>query len=159
MISPELLRRYPFFGPFNDAQLRTIAMMADEISVEQGKVLFEECGPADTLYLLLEGSIDLYYKAEEEYHPKGKKEFLVGEINPGEIFSISALIHPYVLSATARAAQVCRIVKIDAAALRSALEEDPRMGYLAMQQITKALVERLAYTRVQLAAAWSEFRE
>ena len=155
MISPELLRRYPFFGSFGDAHLRAIAMIADEGTAEQDIELFKECDPANTLYLLVDGAVDLYYKAEEEYHPKGKKEFLVGEINPGEIFSVSALIKPYVLNATARTSRPCRYIKIEAGALRKLLDEEPRMGYLVMQEITKALMERLTYTRVQLAAAWA----
>jgi CRP-like cAMP-binding protein len=155
MISPELLRRYPFFGPFNDAQLRAIAMIAEENTAGQGQVLFEECAPANKLYLLLVGSVDLYYKSEEEYHPTTKKEFLVGEINPGEIFAVSALIHPYIFSATARTSQPCRLLEIDASEMRKLMDDEPRMGYVAMQQITKAVAERLAYTRVQLAAAWS----
>jgi len=155
MISPELLRRYPHFGPFNDDQLREIAMIADEITAQENEVIFEECGPADALYLLLEGSVDLSYKSQEEYHPKASKIFSVGEINPGEIFSLSSLIEPYVLNATARASRPSRMVKIEAQALRNLLNSDPSMGYVAMQQITKALLERLAYTRVQLAAAWA----
>lgn len=155
MISPELLRRYPFFGPFNDEQLREIAMLADETSAAEGAELFEECGPANALYLLLEGGIELYYKSEEEYHPKDSKEFAVGEINPGEVFAISALINPYVLNATARCSRPCKLVKIDGVALREKFEQDPRLGYIAMHQVTKAIMERLAYTRVQLAAAWA----
>ena len=155
MISPELLRRYPFFGPFGDEQLKEIAMLADEVTVDAGEQLFEECETADTLYLLLEGSIDLYYKSEEEYHPKDSKEFSVGEINPGEIFAISAVINPYVLNATARVSRKAHLVKFNAKALRELFEKDPRMGYIAMHQVTKAIMERLAYTRVQLAAAWA----
>ena len=30
MISPELLRRFPFFAPFSEAQLIEIAMIAEE---------------------------------------------------------------------------------------------------------------------------------
>ena len=155
MISPELLRRYSFFGQLNEDKLYAIAMIADEITVDAGMTLFEEHQPADALYLLLDGSIDLYYKSEEEYHPKTRKEFLVGEINPGEIFSISSMIEPYTLNASARTAKPSRFVKIDAAALRRMSEEDHQMGCLIMHQIAKALMERLAYTRVQLAAAWA----
>ena len=155
MISPELLRRYPFFGPFNDAQLKEIAMLADEISVKEGEEIFEECNSADNLYLLLAGNVDLYYKSEEEYHPKASKEFSVGEINAGEIFAVSSLINPYVLNATARAAKPCKLVKFDAVGLRDLFEKDPKMGYIAMHQVTKSIMERLAYTRVQLAAAWA----
>ena len=155
MISPEVLRRYPFFGPFSDEQLREIAMLGDEVSLEKDEELFEECAPADHLYLLLEGNIDLYYKSEEEYHPKDSKEFAVGEINAGEVFAISAVINPYVLNATAKAARDCKLVKIDGKALRELFEANPKMGYIAMHQVTKTVMERLAYTRVQLAAAWA----
>jgi len=155
MISPELLRRYAFFGQFSEPDLYAIAMISDEVAADAGTVLFQERQPADALYLLVEGSIDLYYKSEEEYHPKASKEFLVGEINPGEIFSISSMLEPYVLNASARAAKPSRIVKIDAAALRQLSDENHIMGCIIMHQIAKALMERLAYTRVQLAAAWA----
>lgn len=155
MISPELLKRYPFFGPFNDEQLKNIAKVADEASAEVEEELFEECAPADTLYLLLEGSVELFYKSEEEFHPKTSREFSVGDINPGEVFAISSLISPYVLNATARATRPSKYVKIDAKALREMFDENPGMGYVAMHQVTKTIMERLAYTRVQLAAAWA----
>jgi CRP-like cAMP-binding protein len=155
MTSPELLRRYPFFGPFNDMQLKHIAKLADEEEAEEGVEIFEECGPANFLYLLLEGGVELFYKSEEEFHPKTSREFSVGDINPGEVFAISSLINPYVLNATARTTRPSKYVKIDARAMRDMFEEDPRMGYLTMHQVTKAIMERLAYTRVQLAAAWA----
>jgi CRP-like cAMP-binding protein len=155
MISPETLRRYPFFGPFSDEQLKAIAKISVEDSAEEGEELFEECNPADTLYLLIDGNVELYYKSEEEYHPKTSREFYVGGVNAGEVFAISSLIIPHVLNATARAAQASTFVKIDAKALRAMFEEDPQMGYHAMHQVTKTIMERLAYTRVQLAAAWA----
>jgi len=153
MISPELLRRYSFFGRLNEDQLKAIAMIADINTIEAEKTLFEEGQPAKFFYLLLEGGIDLYYKSEEKYHPMGKKEFHVGVINPGEVFSLSALIEPHVLNATGRAAQACRFVKFDGATMRELMDRDCELGYYTLQQITKALLERLTYTRIQLAAA------
>lgn len=155
MISPELLRRYPFFGPFNDEQLREFAMLADEMNAGVGEELFQECDTANTLYLLLEGGVDLYYKSEEEYHPKDSKEFSVGEINPGEVFAISSVITPYVMNASARCSRPSKLVKFDAVALREKFDQDPHLAYITMHQVTKTIMERLAYTRVQLAAAWA----
>jgi len=152
MISPELLRRYPFFGNLDESELKEIAMISEEKSFEEGTILFDEGQPADALYFLIEGSIDLYYKSEEQYHPKTRKEFLVGEINPGEIFSLSSLIEPYVLNATARASQGGRLIKIEAPTLRILAEKDSDLGCKLMHQIAKALMERLKYTRIQLAA-------
>lgn len=155
MISPEKLKRIPFFAPFKLEQLQKIAMMADEFELAKDEILFEECQPAVFFYLLLDGSVDLYYKTEENYPQKVKKEFGVGEINPGEILTFSALIAPYLLNASGKASKDSLVIKIDAQKLRELFEEEPRLGYLAMQQLTKAIMENLAYTRVQLAAAWA----
>ncbi|MCK4724239.1 MAG: Crp/Fnr family transcriptional regulator [Anaerolineales bacterium] len=155
MISPELLRRYPFFGPLNEKQRKAIAMVADEIQMKVKQVIFEECQAADALYLLIEGDIDLTYKSEEEFYPKKTKVFSVGEINPQEVFAISALIEPYEYNATATVTKDGRAIKIDAKALRELIEQDVQLGYILMHQIAKTAMERLAYTRVQLAAAWA----
>lgn len=155
MISPELLRRYPIFTPYNENQMREIAMISEELIVGAGAILFEECNPADSLYLLLEGSVDLFYTSVKQDFPDRSKEFLVGEINPGELLGISALIEPFELSATARTSQPSRLVKIKARELRKILEKDTAMGYGFMCQIAKIVLERLAYTRIQLAAAWA----
>jgi len=156
VVSPELLRRYPFFAPYNEEQLREFAMIAGESSAGMGEILFDECAPAENLYLLLEGEIDLFYTSEEEYHPTSSKEFLVGEISPGEVFAVSTLIPPYVMNASARATKPSRFVIFDGEALRMLMENDPLLGYTVMVEITKVVMERLAYTRVQLAAAWAK---
>lgn len=155
MISPELLRRSPFFAHFTETQLKEIAMIAEETSAEAGVVLFEECQPATHLYLLLEGSVELFYQSKEEYYPKTHKEFMVGDINPGEVFAISSMLEPYILNAGARLTQPARYIRIESGALREMFAEDCQLAYNTMYQISKMLMERLAYTRVQLAAAWA----
>jgi len=155
MISPELLKQYPFFGPFSETQLREIAMISDELTAVKGSILFEEGKPANELYLLIDGNVDLYYLTQEEFRQKVVKEFLVGEINPGEIFGISVLIEPFIYSASAHVSQTCKYLRIEGDELRDLLEKDTKMGCLFLRQINKVLMERLSYTRVQLAAAWS----
>jgi CRP-like cAMP-binding protein len=154
MISPELLRHYPFFRSLNDAQLRSVAMIADEELIEAETTLFYEGQPADALYFLEDGRVDLYYTAES-VRPELRKGIPVGEINPGEPFSISALIEPYLLSSTACISRPSRIIKIDAKALRNLFIKDQRLAYLLTYQAAKAAVERLHMTRVQLAAVWA----
>jgi CRP/FNR family transcriptional regulator, cyclic AMP receptor protein len=153
MISPELLRRYPFFGLLTDAQLKAIAMIAQEVNLPGGTQIFKEGEKADTLYLLLQGSVDLYYTVETEGAFDFNKAFLVGEINPGDAFGISALMEPYRFTATAKADQSVRLITMDAVALRALLEEDAKMSCVIMYQVAKAYAERLRSTRIQLAAA------
>ncbi len=156
MISPEILRRYPFFGVLTDAQTKAMAMIGDEEALAKGTVVCEEGKPSKALYLLLDGGVSLYYKSEEEFHPTTRKEFLVGEINPGEVFAISALVEPYINTATVKAEKDSRVVKFDAAELKKLVEKDPRLYCLLMREIAKSAMERLAYARIQLAAAWAK---
>lgn len=153
MISPELLRRYPFFGLLTETQLKAIAMIAQEVNIPSGSQIFKEGEKADALYLLLQGSVDLYYTVETEGLLDFSKEFLVGEINPGDAFGVSALVEPYIFTATAKADQNLRVISIDAVAMRALLEDDAKMSCVIMYQLAKAYAERLRSTRIQLAAA------
>jgi len=156
MITPELLRRYPFFGTLSDAQLKAMAMIAEEEVYEKGAVICEEGKPANAFYLLIEGGVSLYFKSEEEFHPKSRKDFLVGEIGPGEIFAISVLVEPYIYTATVKAECNSRVVKFNTADINGLIEKDPRLYCVLMREIAKAAMERLSFARVQLAAAWAK---
>lgn len=155
MISPELLRRYPFFGGFNDEYLRQLAMRAELIEVEPEITVVKEGESADTFHLLVDGAADMYFISQETYHPTASKELYIGSINPGEVFGLSALIEPHISKASVRTTQKSHIIAIEAQTLRGLLEDDPHLGYLALKKINQVLMERLVSTRVQLAAAWA----
>lgn len=155
MISTEILRRYPFFAGLTEAQLKAVAMLAQDISYPKDSTIFEECGEANRLFLLLEGSVDLFYRSQEEYHPTTTKNFFVGEINPGEMFGTSSIIEPYELNATARNPVNCRLVEIDAVELRKLMAGDLDLANKLLLAVIKTLKERIGAMRVQLAAAQS----
>ena len=156
MVSPEILRRYPFFGILSANQLKAISMITEEVFFEKDAIIFEEGQPATYFYLLMEGEVDISYHSEKEAHIQHRKELLAGVIDSGDVFAISGLIEPYVYTATARAAQDGHALKIDSYAMRHLMETTCEMGYALMGQIAKAAMERLGFTRVQLAAAWAE---
>jgi CRP-like cAMP-binding protein len=153
MISPETLRFYPFFGGLTDTQLQAIAIIATQETFPAETTLFEMGLPADKLYFLEDGSIDLYYTTGENTLPAFPYGIPVGEVNPGEAFSISALIEPYVLSSTARVAKPSRVIHIDAKALRKLFKSDKRMAYLLTKQAAQAVRTRLDAVHILLAAA------
>jgi CRP-like cAMP-binding protein len=155
MISPELLLRYPFFGGLNDAQLKALAMIASEESAEGDETLFEEGRPAESLYFLLEGCVVLYYMGSGTSMDRFPEGIPVGEINPGEPFSISALIAPHMLTSTARVSKPSRMIRFDGEALHALLQKDQRLAFILTRQAAAAMIERLQATRVLLAAAWA----
>lgn len=151
MISPELLRRYPFFNFMNDSELKAVAMIAEEIAFDKDTIIFNSKEPAVMLYFLEDGSATNFYIVENG--GKLHKELYIGEVNPGELFGISALIEPYIYTATMRADKKCRVIKIEAAALRALCEVDTSLAYSFMQATAKTVMQRLEDTRVKLAAA------
>lgn len=158
MISPEVLRRYPFFSFMSHDQLREVAMIADEIEYKKDHVLFNTGEKADDCYLLMEGSVDLHYVVVDEYDPSLRKEFIVGTINPGELLGISAFVEPHIYTASAFTVNDSRLLKIDAVALRDLCRQDPGLNLGIQTVAAKATMERLHATRVQLAAATSPER-
>lgn len=154
MVSPELLRRFPFFGFLTPDQLDQIAMAADTVLVNRGDCLFETGQPADGFYLLISGAFELSTESYDQYYkPELRRNYLVGEVNPGEVFGLSALIEPHTLTASALATADSEVLRIDSARLRELAEADSAFAAGLYEQIAQALMERLNYTRVQLAAA------
>jgi CRP-like cAMP-binding protein len=155
MISPEILRKYPFFGLLDDRQLKEIAMLAEEIIYESGETIFHEGGPAAALYFLLDGCVDLFFTLGDKKSSSPLNGIPVGEINPGEPFSISALIEPHVLTATASTSVKSRVLRFDAQKLSSLFKQDRKLAYSLTYQAARAAMERLHASRIQLAAAWA----
>jgi CRP-like cAMP-binding protein len=154
MISPETLRRFPIFGIFNENQLKQLAMVTNQLSLEKGNILFNQNEKANALYFLVEGNIDLFQIAQEEIRPEKKKEYLVGEVNPGELFGISTVIEPNIYTAGAKAHLSSKVLVINGIELRSLMDTDPIFAKSVLHQTSKQLLQRLNSNRIQLAAAW-----
>ena len=148
MISIELLRRNPFFAGLDERELKSIALISTLVQTPAQTTLFEEGQNADAFYLLLEGDVALFCNSPAEPNT----QIHIEDVNPGEPFAISALIPPHILTHTARTSSMCHAVRINAAALRTLCEEDCKMGFTLMRRVATAAMERLQFTRVQLAA-------
>lgn len=150
MVSPELLRRYPFFAMLSDEQLKAIAIIADEKSYPKDSLLVKEDNEANKLILLLDGDVDLIYSGGGE---GAITNALVGSIAPGEMLGVSSIIEPYKYISSARATMAVKVVEIDGAAVRALMQVDKLLGYALMSNVAAAVLERLKYTQVELAAA------
>lgn len=152
MIPLELLRRFPFFSFMDDKELKAVATIAEDIKLKPGDTLLEADKPADALYFLIKGHLPYYMVVTTEHIPTYRQEYFIGYINPEDIFGISALIEPYHFTATIRAEEPCRVIKIDAQPLRALCEVAPQLTIGLMKAIAQAAMERLQMTRVQLVA-------
>jgi len=152
MISSETLRRFPFFAQLGDEQLKAISMVSDEKTYPKDSLLVKEENPANKLFVLLEGDVDLVYSGGGE---GAISNALVGTIAPGEMLGVSSFIEPYTYISSARATMPVKVVEIDGAAVRALIQVDKMMGFVLMKNVAAAVLERLKYTQVELAAARS----
>ncbi|HEB65015.1 MAG TPA: cyclic nucleotide-binding domain-containing protein [Chloroflexi bacterium] len=152
MISPEILRRYPFFSRFNATQLKRLAMLAEEEHVPEGTTLFERGQPARAMYLLLEGNVELYDEAQDQFDPSIKLSFYVGSVETSEVLGMSAVIPPYRLTATAKAATPCRLIRFDGARLREEMRAECAFAAALLIPVAQVALERLSTCRTLLAA-------
>jgi CRP/FNR family cyclic AMP-dependent transcriptional regulator len=150
MVSTELLRRYPFFALLTDEQLKALAIIAEEKTYPKDTLLLKENTAANKLILLIEGDVDLIYSGGSE---GAISNALVGSIAPGEMLGVSSIIEPYIYISSARATMPVKVVEIDGAAVRALMQVDKILGYVLMRNVAAAVLERLKYTEVELAAA------
>ncbi|OHB77572.1 MAG: hypothetical protein A2W31_01560 [Planctomycetes bacterium RBG_16_64_10] len=146
MISPELLRRYPHFTPIDEESLKQLAMICSERVYEPGQILFEDHEPADYLYVIVKGEVDLHYTLGSG------EQRSIDTLVDGDLIVWSALVEPYRTTASGTAVKRTEVLAIEAAPLRDLCEQNTELGYRLMTQVAKALANRLEGARVQLAA-------
>ena len=145
MISPEVLRRYPYFAGVDEESLKAVAMIAEEKSVPAGTQMFSEGVPADTMNIIVRGEVSIQYVLGS-----GERR-TVDTLIEGDILGWSALVEPYKYTAVGTAAKDTLLVTIEAKGLRELCNKSPLLGYKLTTQISKLLAHRLESARVQLA--------
>ncbi len=145
MISPEILRRYPYFAEVGEESLREVAMIAEEGVYPAGNVLFQEGDKAEKLYVVARGEIDIQYTLGSG------EQRTVDTVVEGELLMWSSLVEPYKSTAMGTTRKETKLVAIDGAKLRALCERDHDLGYRMLISLTQLLAVRLERARVQLA--------
>ncbi len=159
MISPELIRRYPFFAGLNHDQIVTLAKVGSTITVESGHHLFHEGDDLESFYLVVEGAAAFVVEVLDREAEHKLSDLLTGEfqtsevvisaIGPGEIFGWSGLVPPHQATVGGKATTPCRLAVFDCLELRKIIDEDCQFGYLMIQKVASVIRERLRDMRIE----------
>jgi len=146
----ETLRGVRFFDGIPEREQQRIASLGRLEEYEPEDVIFRESQRRGSLFVVAEGSVALDIRVPEH----GGRWFQT--VNVGGIVGWSPILDQPPLTATARALTVCRLVALDANGLLALCQNEPRVGFLLMRRVARAVVDRLNATRAQLLAAYSE---
>jgi len=145
MVSPEALRRYPYFKAATDESLRELAMLCEEKRFAPGQFLFRDHEPAEHVFILTQGEVDIQYELQGEEHRT------VDTRVSGDLLVWSAIVHPYRTTAFGVATRPTTALAIDALKLRELCEKDHELGYDLFKEVAHVMSQRLQGARVQLA--------
>ncbi len=146
MVSPELLRHYPYFAGVTDKCLKDIAMVSKKREFQVGEDLIIEGNTATNLCLMVSGEVNVIYRLGDD------REVVADSLIKGDAFGWSALLEPHILTASCRGHKEGEIIEIQAENLRSICDENIACGYQIISEVSKTLRDRLSAMRVQIAA-------
>ena len=117
------------------ATLDFFKSVGNEIEASKGEIFFTENKKSnrllfqrDTMYLLLDGSVELTVQGNQ-----------VDTVQPGEIFGEMAFITQTTRNATATAKSDCRLISMDDKQFQNALHENPEFALTLMALMAKRL--------------------
>jgi len=159
MISPEIIRRYPFSAGLSHDEIVILAQTAEELSVDTGHVFFHEGDELCCVHLIVEGAVAIVTEtpapsaagdvAGQLTGEMDMEELVISTLGTGDVFSWSAVVPPYLATAGAKAIMPSRIVAFDAKKLLKAFESDCRFGYLMLQRAAQIARDRLRDLRIE----------
>jgi CRP-like cAMP-binding protein len=147
MISPELLRKSTFFGHLSEANLIALAKIASQERYEAGDLVFREGMPADKLYLILSGQIDLVIQIDA-----GGMTAVVDNLGSGDVVGWSTIVEPFRYTASGECGLPTSVVAIDSQALRELIETDHDLGCKIYRKVMDVVARRLHDTRLRLTS-------
>ncbi|MBN1931278.1 MAG: cyclic nucleotide-binding domain-containing protein [Desulfobacterales bacterium] len=159
MPDTNLLKDFSIFSGIDENQLASIAQCCRLIDFETNDLIFKEDEPAENLYGVLSGEVELtltfQYKvlksAIESSTNKGvmdrllieKKPITVDTIGPGDIFSWSALLTSGHQTAAARCTKPTQVFSISSADLKAMFDKDALLGYMIISRLYEVVSQRL----------------
>jgi len=141
----EVLSSCYLFKELSESQLLRLSGITKETQLPKGKVFMKEGHPAEELFVLKEGAVELLTQVDDSF------ELPIAMLRkPGKITGTSALVAPYVYSLTSRCEEDSKMLVIKKTELKKLMLEDHQMGCTVMKNLAQHLLSRLKETRQEL---------
>ena len=149
MVSSRELKAFEFFSGLNDSELEAVSAICHERTLEAGTTCFTQGKAARELHLLREGKVDLTI----EYTEAPDIRIRIHSAMPTEVFGWSVLVEPYIYTSSAKCAERVEEIYLRGPDLQALLDQNPRMGYMLMKNLSAIISSRLMAYRQTLSRA------
>jgi len=138
------LQQVPVFADLSADYHQLVAGCGALSVFQSGETIYREGAAADSFYVIRRGRVRL------EAHVPGRPPCIVDSLGAGEPLGGSWLVPPYRLQFDAKALELTRLIRFDAACLRRKMADDPRFACAIYERLVPVIVGRLAEARRQL---------
>ena len=128
------------FQGMEPAQIAALSPYLDEVHFQRGQVIFTQGQPADCLYILLWGEVEVRYK------PYDGPALTVARIKPGDVVGWSAALGRDEYTSGAEASEESTAYRIRAENLQRLYAADPVAGGIMLERLASVIAERLRNT-------------
>jgi CRP-like cAMP-binding protein len=115
--------------------LGEIGKLSEEVVFEKDLVIFRTDEDASYIYELAEGIVDIVVSEKDNMH--------YSIMRPNEIFGWSALVEPYVYTATARCITKVKVIQIARDAIEDTVKRHPAEGLIIYKHLAGIIGQRL----------------
>ena len=129
----DLLRRVPLFSSCTKEELRQVAAIADEVSMQAGRVLTREGKPGREFFVLVDGTVDVTQGAKR-----------IGELGAGDWFGEIALLTKAPRTATITATSPVRLLVVTDRGFRQVVEATPSIAVKVLDLVGQRLAHDAA---------------
>jgi CRP-like cAMP-binding protein len=153
MTKIHILKEVELFRDLTEEQLENIARNTQERVYDSQQNIFEHGQEAKSLYVLLDGAVDLKIRTFDGI------DLMTSKLtSKGDVFGTASVMSPPLYNVTAKCLENTRMLAIDAYALRGLIDEDPILGLEVMRQLAQLFFGRLNETRRGITNLFKVFR-
>jgi CRP/FNR family cyclic AMP-dependent transcriptional regulator len=138
----DYLVKHPVFQGLKPSQIALVASYATTADYPAGHRVFKRDFDAHEFFIVRAGKVAI------EVPSIDGESLTIQTVGDGSLLGWSWFIPPYRWSFDARAVVPSTVISIDGQKLRTACDNDPRLGYLLMQRFAMLMAERLNAARV-----------
>ena len=170
MIDRKHLEGFDIMRRMSPAIIQALTEHGEEKVVQAGGVVLEQGAPAEKLYGLIEGEVELCFifkdhilRSDVQHEESVVRwwetvdtSIVLDTLDPGDLLGWSAMTGGETYTATVICTVESRVWAVSGDFLRSLLDDDPAMGYMFMDYMAKLIAGRLSRKTHKLVESWAE---
>ena len=138
-----LIRQVPIFAQLDADDLEELASIVEERRIETGKDLFREGEVGDAVYLIVKGSVRVFVGGPEG---DARPETTINELGAGACIGEMAVLDSSPRSATVRALERTRALRVPGEGFKRLLSERPEMSEAIVGELVRRMRGLMAQT-------------